>query len=185
MLKNILITVFALIFIHCANGQSKWFTKTGIISFSSVTTIEKIYAINKKVLSVIDVTNNKLEFALLIKGFEFEKALMQEHFNENYLESDKYPKAQFKGSFVTDKLSINSNTNSTQSIPVAGTLTIHGVSNAIKTTAMLQTKAGAVSASCNFKILLTDYGIKIPAINKNNVNNEVQIQINLPNLQIM
>jgi hypothetical protein len=166
-------------------AQSKFFTKAGVISFNSKTSIEKIEATNKKVLAVFDLANNKIEFSVLIKGFEFEKALMQEHFNENYLESDKHPKATFKGKFDEDKLNISLNENKTHTLNVSGNLTLHGVTKAISSTAILIVKNGVISATSSFTILLADYKIKIPAINKNNVNNSIQVSINLANLQEM
>ena len=78
-------------------SAQKYFTKTGQISFNANTSIEKIEAINKSASCVMDVETGKIEFGVLVKGFQFEKALMQEHFNENYLESSKFPKATFKG----------------------------------------------------------------------------------------
>src|SRR5690349_23750589 len=95
--------VFAIIlfvgstFVH---AQDKFFTKSGQVTFSSKTSLENIEAHNKSVTCVLDVKTGNLQFAVLMKGFEFEKALMQEHFNENYVESHKYPKAEFKGQIV-------------------------------------------------------------------------------------
>ena len=82
--------------VNVISGQ-KYFTKTGHISFYSDTPLEKIEGHNKSSNCVLDVATGKLEVATLVKGFQFEKALMQEHFNENYMESDKFPKAVFKG----------------------------------------------------------------------------------------
>src|SRR5688572_4970867 len=78
-------------------GQSKYFTKEGRAQFVSKAPLEEIEAVNKKVTSVLDASTGQLEFSVLMKAFEFQKALMQEHFNENYVESDKFPKATFKG----------------------------------------------------------------------------------------
>jgi polyisoprenoid-binding protein YceI len=178
-----IVTIFVVCF--SAKAQNKVFTKTGTIFFNANTSIEKIEAINKKVLAVIDIQNNKLEFAVLIKGFEFERALMQEHFNENYLESDKYPKATFKGKFNVDKLNVSTAQNGSQTLPVTGILSMHGVNKMVTTTASITSKNNTLSASCTFKVVLSDYNIKVPAVNKNNVNNQVQIDINLANLQPM
>ena len=80
-----------------ASAQEKYFTKTGKIRFNCTGGVEKIEALNKGVTCVLDSKTGALQFAVLLKGFEFEKALMQEHFNENYVESVKFPKAIFKG----------------------------------------------------------------------------------------
>ena len=166
-------------------AQKKVFTKSGIISFYSKTAVEKIEAKNKKVLAVIDAENNKIEFSVLIKGFEFEKALMQEHFNENYLESDKYPKAFFKGSFDATSLPITLANNTTQKLQVNGNLTLHGVTNAIKAAATIVVKNNLITAVSAFTIVLSDYKIKVPALVANNISKEILVNINIPSLQEM
>ena len=80
-----------------ASAQTKYFTKNGRVFFNASSPLEKIEAINDKSTSVIDLSTGQIEFGVLLKAFLFERALMQEHFNENYVESDKYPKAIFKG----------------------------------------------------------------------------------------
>ena len=95
MKYSIYILILLLSHVTMVSGQ-KYFTKTGQISFNANTSIEKIEAINKSASCVMDVETGKIEFGVLVKGFQFEKALMQEHFNENYLESSKFPKATFK-----------------------------------------------------------------------------------------
>ena len=182
MHKNIVLILLIMAFSLTGMAQKKVFTKSGIISFYSSTSMEKIEAINKKVLAVIDAENNKIEFAVLIKGFEFEKALMQEHFNENYLESDKYPKAVFKGSF--DKPVIFAN-NTTQTLQVTGNLTIHGVTKLFKVAATIVVKNQVISAASAFTVVLSDYNIKIPAVVANNISKEIKITITIPSLQEM
>lgn len=177
--------LFLLLFSATLVAQKKLFTKTGLITFNSKTSIEKIQAVNKKVLAVLDVATNKIEFAILIKGFEFEKALMQEHFNENYLESDKFPKATFKGKFDDTNFTILAEENKTVTVNISGNLTLHGVTKPVTAKALITTKNKTVSAASTLTILLSDYSIKIPAVNKNSVNNQVQININLANLQEM
>lgn len=166
-------------------AQKKIFSKSGIISFYSKTAIEKIEAKNKKVFAVIDAENNKIDIALLIKGFEFEKALMQEHFNENYLESDKYPKAFFKGSFDETNLPVTFANNTTQTLQVTGNLTLHGITKAIKTTATITVKNQVITATSAFTIVLSDYKIKVPALVAGNISKEILVSINIPSLQEM
>ena len=97
MKKSIFSTLVVLLFL--ANGLSaqKYFTRGGNVSFNSDTPLEKIEAINSNAACVLDTETGKLQFSVLIKAFTFEKALMQEHFNENYMESTKFPKSTFKG----------------------------------------------------------------------------------------
>ncbi|MEX0636226.1 MAG: YceI family protein [Ferruginibacter sp.] len=164
-------------------GQKRFFTKNSTISFYSKTTVQNIEAINKKALVVIDLATNKIEFSVLIKGFEFEKALMQEHFNEDYLESDKYPKAIFKGSFDRQVADLNLSENKTITVNVTGNLILHGVTQTINTVALLQLKNNAISATSSFKILLSDYKVKVPNVVGNNISKEIEIKVNTGALQ--
>ncbi len=179
------VSICFLLLLICLQGvaQKKLFTKTGIISFYSKTAVEKIEAVNKKTLAVIDVANNKIEFSVLIKGFEFEKALMQEHFNENYLESDKYPKAVFTGIFAEKDLPLTFTENKTQNLQVSGNLTLHGITKQITVVAAITVKKQVISAATTFTILLSDYKIKVPALVANNINKEILVRINIPSLQ--
>jgi len=99
--------LFLLIAFTNANSQSRYFTRNGKVVFNatSPSSPEKIEASNDKATSILDVSSGQLEFALLMKAFIFEKALMEEHFNENYVESDKFPKASFKGAIKESRRS--------------------------------------------------------------------------------
>src|SRR5690606_1745103 len=98
-IMRVVIILFFLSFISpsLVQAQNNYFTKQGYISFYSHTSVEDIKAENNQVLSIIDFETGDIAITLLMKSFQFEKALMQEHFNENYIESDKYPKANFSG----------------------------------------------------------------------------------------
>src|SRR5689334_19788496 len=102
------LTIIMLLFLSSSGfSQKRYFTKNGKISFNAGTSLEDIDATNNSTLSVFDATSGQIEYSVLIKGFEFKRALMQEHFNENYMESDKYPKAIFKGKIMSiDKLNL-------------------------------------------------------------------------------
>src|SRR5579875_3511177 len=98
MFKKIFITSLALFIMASVSfAQGRYFTKTGKITFISKAPLEDDEAVNKTVTAVLDSKSGAIQFAVLMKGFEFEKALMQQHFNEDYVESDKYPKSEFKG----------------------------------------------------------------------------------------
>ena len=106
-------------------AQDKYFTKSGNIQFSSKGVIETIEATHRSVTCVLDSKTGDIQFAVLMKGFEFRKALMQEHFNENYVESDKYPKAEFRGQ-ITNNSEINYAKDGTYTVHIKGKLTLHG-----------------------------------------------------------
>lgn len=172
------VLISLLLTVNTAVAQTKLFTKTGSISFKSKMALENIEAINNKVLSVWETNTGNIEFSLLIKGFNFEKALMQEHFNENYLESDKYPKATFKGVMENNK-GILLTANNNYQLKINGTLTIHGVTKQITVPANIKVKNGEASASANFSILLQDYNIKIPGLVADKINKKIDIVINV------
>ena len=96
-MKQVFFAIIFMVSINQVSTAQKYFSKTGQIYFVSDTPMEKIEATNKSSNCVLDMASGKLEFGVLIKGFQFEKALMQEHFNENYMESNKFPKSIFKG----------------------------------------------------------------------------------------
>ncbi|HMQ46097.1 MAG TPA: YceI family protein [Saprospiraceae bacterium] len=176
-MKQSLVFMLALLSVSAIHAQ-KYFTKAGNIAFFSDTALEKIEAHNYKATSVIDLTSGQMEFAVLIKAFQFEKALMQEHFNENYMESDKFPKATFKGE-IQNLSDINFKKDGDYTAKIKGKLTIHGVTKDIETTGTFNVKSGKISASSVFNVLVADYGIKIPTVVKDNVAKEVKIEVNI------
>src|SRR5689334_5931033 len=101
-----LLLILAIFCAFGASAQDRFFTKSGKITFYSKATLEDIEAVHRSVSCVLDTKTGILQFAVLMKGFEFQKALMQEHFNENYVESDKFPNGSFKGE-VANNSSIN------------------------------------------------------------------------------
>lgn len=182
MKKIFLLMAFATIFLAQANAQ-KYGTRKGSITFNSDTQMEKIKAVNNTVSAVIDAKSKKLQFAVLIKGFQFKKALMQEHFNENYMESSKFPKATFKGEIIDGD--VNFTQIGSYDVKVKGMLTIHGVTKEVTVPARIEmSKAGAHTVA-SFDVVLADYGIKIPSLVKNKIAKEVTIKVDaiLPMLQ--
>jgi hypothetical protein len=175
MKKVIIITFIAVFAVINVNAQ-KYFTKTGQISFFSSTPIENIEAITNSASTVYDSESGKIQWAVLIKSFEFEKALMQEHFNENYMESSKYPKATFKGE-IKDFENLNLDKDGTYVVDVVGDLTIHGVTKPIKSKATFKVLDGKITASSDFDVFVADYKIEVPAVVKENIAKEIEISI--------
>ncbi len=160
-------------------AQERFATRNGHINFFSSTAVENIEADNHMVTSVLDLTTGAIEFAALIRAFEFEKALMQEHFNENYMESTTYPKAMFKGKLkgmsATDRPS-----SGNHEVEVVGDLTIHGVTKPLATKATLQMNAdGTIKASSVFMVDPEDYNISIPAIVRNKIAKQIKVTVDL------
>lgn len=157
-MKYVLGMLIALSAFAFTTDQKIYQTKSGKVSFFSATLIENIAAVNNQVDSKLS-NNGQMIFQLAIRGFRFENATMQEHFNENYMESDKFPKAVFKGK-ITNIAEVNFDKDGTYKTAVAGELEIHGVKQNVTATGTIDVKAGKVAAKSSFKIKLADYGIK-------------------------
>ncbi len=176
--------LFSLLFIAAAvsvNAQSRFFTKNGKVTFDATTSTspEKIVGVNEKATSIIDVTTGTMEFAILMKAFNFEKALMQEHFNENYVESDQFPKAVFKGS-VLNMSTVTLAKDGSYPVNVKGMLTMHGETKEITAEGTLTVKDKAIVAGkSNFKIKLNDFKIEVPSLVKDKVSNDTNIIVDL------
>ena len=158
-----------------AFGQ-KYYSKTGKISFQSEATMEKIEATNTSASTVIDVATGSVEWAVLIQGFKFEKALMQDHFNENYMDSETFPKAKFKGK-IDNLASVNFSKDGVYTVTVSGQLDMHGVSKPVSTQGTITVKGGVVSAKSKLTVLVADYGIEIPKLVADNIAKSVDISI--------
>lgn len=155
----------------------KYMTQNGSIRFFSETPVENIEAINQQVSSVIDLENESLAFSLLMKAFVFEKALMQEHFNEKYVHSDKYPKASFKGK-ITGPSNLEDGVKN-KTYQVSGTLTMHGKSKDIETTAQLSMQDNKIKASSVFTIMLADFDISVPSAVVENISETIEITVDM------
>ena len=170
------LTVISLVLCaHSVTGQ-KYYTKTGRITFLSQAPLEKIESSNNSSLIVLDVPTGKLECSVLIKGFQFEKALMQDHFNENYMESHKYPKGLFKG-VVTNMQDINMQKDGVYSATIKGEITLHGVTKSMTTTGKLTIKGGNVAATTSFDIVVADFDIEKPKVVKDNIAEKVKVTV--------
>ena len=174
-MKTILLTLILTALVDLASAQS-YITRTGTVRFFSETTVEDIEAVNKQVSSVLDISKNEFAFLVPIKAFIFEKALMQEHFNENYLESDQYPNASFKGSIepVSD---IDVTSDGEYPVVMSGTMNIHGTNQQINENAVIKVNKGNLSLTSDFKLRPEDYGINIPAGKRANISEILEITV--------
>ena len=173
--------VFSLfVVMHCitTGAQDRLLTRNGSISFYSRTPLENIEAKTQTAVSVMDKKTGQIEFSVLVKSFTFEKALMQEHFNEDYLESDKFPKSTFKGHIEDiDKVSFDKDGKYT--VSVAGELTMHGQSQKLTTPVTFTILKGVALADAQFDIALSDYKVAIPSLVKDKISKTVKIAIRL------
>lgn len=173
-----IISAILLVVVTLQLSAQKFYTRDGKVTFSSDAPMEKIRAVNQKVSSVFDPKTGELEFAVLIKSFHFEKALMEEHFNENYLESGTFPKATFKGK-ITNIGDMNLALNGDYRAAVQGDLTIHGVTKPVQVDARLSVLNGLIHATSQFEVAVADYNIEIPKVVRENIAKLVQINVDI------
>lgn len=152
----------------------QYLTRTGFVGFYSKTPLENIIAENNQAFAAIDTAKHHIAFALLIKGFIFRKELMQEHFNENYAESDKYPKAEFNGTYICNR---QIDKEGVYPIMVKGNLTLHGVTKSIEEPATLEIKSGSILANSSFKLKPEDFQMTIPSIVRDKIAREMNVKI--------
>jgi len=162
-MKNIFLAgVFFLSIFSIVNAQEKFITKSGEINFeASVPSFEEVKATHNSVSAIIK-SNGEFASLALVKGFRFKVALMEEHFNENYAESSKYPKATFKGkvkAFDISELTINN-----KEYMVSGTVNMHGVDKKIETKALIKKVGDIIFLETQFILKPEDFNIDIPSV---------------------
>ena len=173
-MKSIYIFSF-LLFSSVFSAQEKLVSKSGKITFeASVPTFEEVKATSNNATFVLKPDTGDLKSLVMITSFRFKIALMEEHFNENYIESDKFPKAIFRGKI--DNFNISSITTTAKEYTAKGTLNMHGKSKDI--TIMLQIKKvdSGIDIVSNFYVNASDFDIDIPSIVKNKVSNKIYIK---------
>ena len=174
--KKFLVPILLLFFTTIVQAQDKYFTKNAKIDFFSIAPLEDIEGKNKTGSALLDTKTGSLQFSVLMQGFEFDKALMQEHFNENYVESNKFPKAEFKGSIINNG-EINYQKHGTYIAKVKGSMSFHGVVKDLETTATIKVNDDNLKAESIFNLLLSDYNIKRPAIVKDKISNTIKVTV--------
>lgn len=176
-MKRIILMAFLLGIVCAANAQ-KYLTKNGYIGFYSHTPMEDIKADNNQVVGALDISSGEMVFQALIKSFHFDRALMEEHFNENYLESDKFPKSVFKGK-ITNLASVDFSKNGTYDVTVDGDLTIHDVTDKISTKGTIEVIDGGIKASSKFNIVPEDYKINIPGVAREKIDKDIAVTVTM------
>jgi len=174
-----IVCIFSLLTVVTLNANAqKYLTKNGMISFYSDAPIEKIEAVNRQVNAVLDAATGDFVYRVLMKSFVFEKALMQEHFNENYVESDKYPNATFAGK-ITNMKEINLSKDGVYPATVEGKLTIHNETKDISVKGTIEVKGNALLGRAKFNALLSDFKISIPNTLVNNISKTIEITVDI------
>jgi polyisoprenoid-binding protein YceI len=169
----------ALIIASTAVSGQKLVSKNSHVWFFSHTPVEDIEAHNHQVVSVLDPSTGDLAFNLLVKSFEFKVALMQEHFNENYMESDKYPKSTFTGK-ITNNATVNYKKDGIYQVDVKGDLTLHNVTKPVTTKATIEVKGSQIIAKAEFVVTPSDYDINIPSVVEDKIAKNVSVTVEAP-----
>lgn len=172
-MKKIVFLLGLLIMVTSVHAQ-KYFTRTGSITFFSSTSIEDIEAKNKTVTAVFDAKTGDIQFSVTMKAFQFEKALMQEHFNENYVESDQFPKSTFKGKIINIS-DIDFSKDGIYNSEIEGSLTLHGVTKTIKAMATFTIEKGEVVGESVIKVNPEDFEIEIPSMVREKIAKELEV----------
>jgi hypothetical protein len=176
-MKRLTILFFLLSIVFAVNAQ-KYMTKNGYIGFYSHTPMEDIKGDNNQVAGVLDISTGEMVFQALIKSFRFDRALMEEHFNENYMESDKFPKSGFKGK-ITNLSSVNFSKNGIYDVTVEGDLTIRDATNKISTKGTIEVVTGGLNANSKFNISPEDYKINIPGVVREKIAKNLEVTVTM------
>jgi hypothetical protein len=176
LLKKAGFLVFFFLCFYLDGFSQLYMTRNGFIGFYSKTSLEDIVAENNQVYAVVDPVKKNMAFTLLMKGFIFKKELMQTHFNENYVESDKYPKANFTGTFTGD---LSPDKNGTYPVRVKGNLTIHNITKAVEEPGRFEVADGKLTGYADFTLKPEDFEIKIPSIVRDKISELITVKVKI------
>ncbi|RBA29292.1 YceI family protein [Flavobacterium tibetense] len=159
-----------------SKAQDKMLTKNGIVTFeASVPSFEEIKAKSNIASCIVNTNTGEIAALVLVKSFRFKIALMEEHFNENYIESDKYPKATFKGKI--EGFNYSKITTEAKDFKINGKLELHGKSKDITIIAKIKRGKDGLEILSNFSVNSDDFDIKIPSVVSKKVSKKVNIEL--------
>lgn len=174
-MKKVVLLLAAIVFSTSMFAQI-FMAKTCEVSFFSASPLENIEAINKASKPLINTSTNDIQVKIVNTAFIFEKPLMQEHFNENYMESEKFPNTIFKGK-INEK--VDWTKEGEQTVTITGKMSIHGVDKDVTIPGTISiNKAGEIMISTKFKVHVADYNIKVPSLYVQNIAEDVDVKLN-------
>lgn len=181
MRKIILVKPFSFFLLICllgfTPGKGIFISQNGTVRFVSKAPLETIKAESKQLSGALDVEKRTFAFAIPISSFEgFNSPLQKEHFNENYLESDKIPKSIFKGKIIEE---VDLNNPGTYTVRAKGTMTIHGVDKGMIIKSKVTTTAGQMTVESSFTIVLKDFNINIPKLVNQKIAEEILVDVKM------
>ncbi|MDR4988880.1 MAG: YceI family protein [Bacteroidales bacterium] len=171
------LTLVCVLAVHAVTAQV-YLTRNGTIRFFSEAPLENIEAVNRQVMSALNTETGEFVFRLPIRSFAFDKALMQEHFNDNFMESHTYPNASFQG-VVEGVDAIDFNTAGTYDVEVSGALTIKDVTKTVREPGTLTVRDGQIKGEAVFIIRPEDYNISIPRRYVRNIASEIEVFVDV------
>lgn len=179
-MKKTLINFVVLLLIIVVNTDGfaqKLITKTGSIKFqASMPSYEEVSAENKSASAVLEQSTGDFAALVLIKGFRFKVALMEEHFNENYMESEKFSKATLRGKI--EDFDASKITNASKNFTLKGDLTIHGKTKPVTVIVKISKATNGVNAIGSFEAKPEDFDIEIPNLVRNKIADKIKITYN-------
>lgn len=179
MLNPALQKTLLLLFLLAAGvvrGQSIYVTDKGTVSFFSEAPIENIEARHFGPQSILNLAKQEIAFIIPIRGFRFEKSLMEEHFNEKYMESDRYPTATFSGTLSQPVTLVR---DTVCPLSATGKLTIHGVERPVEIVGKAEVRAGTLRLTSSFPVAVKEYGVSIPKLLTENIADTVRVDLDI------
>lgn len=176
MKKTVLLLVLSIVFCMVESKAQQYIDKEGIIEIFSQTKLFTIEAINKKAGSIINFETGDIAASTLVRSFKFHEALVEDHFNENYMDSEKFPKAMFKGK-VTNISTVDLKKDGEYKITIKGDLTIHGQTHSVEVPGTILIKNSKVIGKTEFIVSLAAYNIKIEDAYKSHIKDEIKLSV--------
>jgi polyisoprenoid-binding protein YceI len=181
MIYRISILIFLVFVGFTAQAQKKFTTDKGEMTFTSNATLEVIKASSHKIQGIVDPTNGQFAFIVKIQSFEgFNSNLQKEHFNEKYMETDKFYDATFTGKIIEQ---IDFTVDGVHDVRAKGTLTIHGKKQARIIPGKMKIEKGILTINADFGVPLADHDIKVPQIVSTKIATEIFVKLNLAMVQ--
>ena len=175
-MKKLFILCLVLPLLQHVTAQT-YITRNGLISIYSHTPAEDINASNNEVASVLNASTGDFDFKVAIKSFHFKKTAMEEHFNNpDYMDSEKFPKAGFKGKIVNPS-SVDFTKDGTYKVSVQGNLTIRDVTKPITVDATINISGGAVTAESTFNINRKEYNVIGESFVQKKIADQIQLTV--------
>ena len=174
MMRKLIFLIILSLAAHIGFAQDIWISKNATVNFFSSTVVEDIEAKSNTGASVINAKSGEIIFKVSNTSFRFPKKLMEEHFNENYMESDKFSYSEFKGKISG---AFNTEKDGNYQVTVSGNLSIHGVAKAYSVPATISVSKGTLSAKTVFKVRIADHGIKVPSLVFKNIAETIDVKI--------